>query len=181
MNPLFCIVDCVFGPAGFSVKHCDNSRRMIHHPFIPNLEARATIPGANELHDICLAHNGIVSPFPLIAPAALESLERAGTDKMDRFVFVPKPENYLCSPYIDSTSHAGNERDEAIVNGFSDFRLKPGDDLRLGHIQFFRAMPGETASVLSFFLFSQLNHLANILYSCRRYQSSCVYFRTDYL
>lgn len=147
------ILYCVPCSSQLSVVDCDYFRGTINHPFVSDLETRPAIPRTDELHNICLPQNDVVSLLPVVRPAFLESLERTGTDKVDRHTLITQSEDYLCSPYIDATSHAGNKRDEAIVNGFSDFRLKPGDDLRLGHIQFFRAVPGEAASVPPFLYF----------------------------
>lgn len=153
---VFCILYGVLCSSYFTIENGYHPCGTIHHPFVANLETGPAIALANKLHNVILSNNVVVSFFPVLRPASLKALKWTGADEVDGLSLVTKPENYLRCPNVHDPSHAGNERDEAIVNGFPYFRIKPGDDLRLGHFQFFRPMPGKAAPVLSFFLFRHI-------------------------
>lgn len=129
---------------------------MVNHPLIPNLEAGAAVSFANEFHKVGPSHYFVVPALPVLRPTPLKSLEQAGTDEMDWLTLIPKAKDDLRCPNVYATSHAGNECDEAIVNGFQDFGFEPGDDLFLRPGELFRPMPRKAAPVLSFFVFRHI-------------------------
>lgn len=79
---------CVPRTPRSSIINCDDSRRVVNHPFVSPLETISAVSWGNKPHQVGLLHDPAIPLLPLPAPSILEAFVGAGTDEPDRRSFI---------------------------------------------------------------------------------------------
>lgn len=95
----------------------------------------------------------MVALLPVIIPAALKSLVRDSSNKMNLVSFRFQAQDNFGSPDIHTPRHAGDECNKSIVDGFADFRFQRRDHDGFGLVELMRPMASKAGAMQAQFRF----------------------------